>query len=307
MGLELAYLCSAILVTLGLIGVTDDAKAPRSHFLAAAGILLAIVATFADHWVSEYVGVVVSLLLGLVAGVLVSLRLRDQPLPQTVLLLSAIGALAAVFVAGAEIHKQGLKFETASAKVTEEWKGFSTAIQQSRGVETPKIVLPGSQALAMIISGLVGGFAGAAGGMAWLKRVQKELVKNFLKPEQPLPFIAGLTFAPLAFGCLVFLWPQRESLFWVMVVLSASLGYVVAMVLKRRDITFVCPLVNFGCGLAGAAAGLVIRNWLVVIAGGTVAGANAMLARAALLEIRGEAQPSETVTGEPTGAPVTAN
>jgi NAD/NADP transhydrogenase beta subunit len=269
--------------------------------LVSAGILLGCVIAFAAG-VSEYVGVVASLVVGAGAGAILAMWLRNEPLPQASLLLGALGAAAALLVAGAELHHARMQHSNVAALRDAQFAGVKIAVRRAEEEKLPPILfgLPGTAVLAIAVAGIAGGATVVAGGMAYLKRTQKELVKGFLRPERPELFVAGLGAAVLLLAALLLKWPHRESLYWVMVVVTGGLGYVVAMVLKRRDITLVSPLVNCGCGLAGAAAGLAIGNALVIVAGGIVAGANAAIARQAYGELKAANQ--STVEKEPEAA-----
>ena len=102
--INLAYLASAILFILALKGLTHPRTAVRGNFLGAVGMLVAILATFADRNVlgggtEAFVKILGAMAVGGAIGGVLAVRVQMTAMPQMVALLNGFGGAASALVA----------------------------------------------------------------------------------------------------------------------------------------------------------------------------------------------------------------
>ena len=101
--LQLAYLAAAVLFILGLRNLSSPRTAPSGNLLAAAGMLLAVVATLVSQGIIGWPVILAGVVLGSAIGAALALRIQMTAMPQMVALLNGFGGAASALVAGAEL------------------------------------------------------------------------------------------------------------------------------------------------------------------------------------------------------------
>ncbi|HEM45483.1 MAG TPA: NAD synthetase, partial [Alphaproteobacteria bacterium] len=100
--IQLAYLVAAVLFILGLRNLSSPKTAPLGNWMAAVGMLIAVVATLLVQGVVDFVVVAAGVAVGSVIGAVFALRVAMTAMPQMVALLNGFGGAASALVAGAE-------------------------------------------------------------------------------------------------------------------------------------------------------------------------------------------------------------
>ncbi len=101
--IQFAYLVAAVLLIRGLSGLGSPKTAPRGNLTAAAGMLIAIVATLLMKGVVSYTVIIAGLVVGSAIGAVLALRIQMSAMPQMVALLNGFGGGASALVASAEL------------------------------------------------------------------------------------------------------------------------------------------------------------------------------------------------------------
>jgi len=244
----LAYLISAILFVVGLKVMSKPKTAVRGNAIAAAGMLLAILATFFDRGVSGYFMILVGLIAGTVIGTILAKRVEMTSMPQLVGLLNGLGGAASVFVAFADLLNSSDHFA--------------------------------DTLVAIGISGMIGAVTFWGSMIAYAKLQEwPQFKKPFSFPNQQ-----AINVSLLVLNCLLILCLTLTESFSLQVVCylgiavtSSVLGVFLVNPIGGADMPVVISLMNSYSGIAGAATGFVIDNNALIIAGALVGASGIIL------------------------------
>lgn len=245
----LAYLVAAALFIIGIRRLRRPETARSGNTLAAFGMTIALAATLFVIEFESLLLIGVAVLVGAVLGAVSAQRVKMTAMPQMVAAYNGLGGGAAALIALSEFsHMESGGEESAVAAIT-----------------VPLTVLIGSVS-----------FAGSV--VAFTKLQEIAFTGSVSFPLQQIVnalLFAGvlLLAANAVFGgaILPFLSPVAS----VVVVLAASLILGVSLVIPigGADMPIVISLLNAFTGLAAAASGFVLNNYILII-GGTIVGAS---------------------------------
>ncbi len=247
---KLVYLLAAVLFIFGLKAMTHPRSAVRGNFLGAVGMLLAIAAalvTVATADDKSYVYIVLGLILGSVIGAVCAYRIEMTAMPQFVALFNGFGGLASVLVAGGELTRETLRGHTMSV----------------------------DSLLAIGVSGLIGAVTFSGSVVAWGKLQEVDFFKKPIIIPFQQPINALVAVVVLLLGAAV-----TAGYGWVyvpLVLVSLALGYLLVNPIGGADMPVVIALLNSYSGLAAAATGFVIDNYVLIIAGSLVGASGIIL------------------------------
>jgi len=239
--LNFGYLIAAVLFILGIKGMTHPRTAVRGNQLGALGMLIAVVVTLFANGVSWTI-VILGMLIGSAGGVWLANTVQMTQMPQLVALFNGFGGIASVLVAAAEVLK-----------------GTS-----------------GVGSFAAGLTGLIGSvtFTGsliAAGKLHELPQFKK-------------PWSFGgqqVASAALLLLSLLLAWGMMTAggglEYFFLVVIALVLGVFLVTPIGGADMPVVIALLNSYSGLAAAAAGFVISNNVLIIAGSLVGASGLIL------------------------------
>jgi len=243
---NLAYLIAAILFIRGIKGMTHPRTAVRGNLTGALGMLLAVVVTVWQLGLLPLGVAIVGMALGAVAGYVMATRVQMTQMPQMVGLFNGFGGLASLLVAGAETHTH-----------------FAGAANVSEA------------ACAAGVTGLIGAVT-FTGSMVAAGKLQE--LDMFRKPWSfPGQRVAN---AVLLLSCLglTFLMLGGHGWAYILIVLLAGvLGVLLVVPIGGADMPVVIALLNSYSGLAASAAGFVISNNVLIIAGSLVGASGLIL------------------------------
>jgi len=246
---DLAYLVAAILFILGIKRLRSPRTARAGNALAALGMLIAVVATFAVRSPQGLLLVVAGLAVGGVIGALLAVRVKMTQMPQMVALFNGFGGLASALVAGGEWmreHAAGGQGFLAQSLVA---MGISAAIGC--------VTFTGS----MVAGGKLHGFISG---------------KPIKIPAQ----------APLTIGLLI---GAAAGVVWLVAgggptgaiilttIVGLALGLLITLPIGGADMPVMVSLLNSYSGLAAAAAGFTIQNKALIVAGALVGASGLIL------------------------------
>jgi NAD(P) transhydrogenase subunit beta len=189
-----------------------------------------------------------------VIGAVMAVKYPMTGMPQMVALLNGFGGAASTLVAGAELWNKPLAAE--GARDLESWTQF---------------------AIATALTGLIGAvtFWGSLVAFGKLEELP-QFKKAWTDPNRHWINL-GLAIATLLLVIGVCVYPRSILLYWLLVIVGSVLGCTLTMPIGGADMPVVICLLNSYSGLAAAAAGFVIDNSVLVIAGSLVGASGLIL------------------------------
>ncbi len=249
---ELAYIAAAVLFIFGLKMLGSARTAKRGNLVSAAGMLIAVAATLLTQGIVSYKLLLAGLVLGSAIGSLAARRVQMTAMPQMVALLNGFGGLASLFVGWAEYHR-ALKIE--------------------------HLDIPAFTMVATYLAAIIGGITFTGSMVAYAKLAEKIDGKPFLfRGQKPLnASLLALSVLMLAIGS--FAPGSTYGLFLAAAAISFVLGVLAVIPIGGADMPVVISLLNSYSGLAACAAGFIIGNTVLVVAGCLVGASGLILTR----------------------------
>jgi NAD(P) transhydrogenase subunit beta len=275
--INLAYLAASMLFIVAFKLMTSPRTAVRGNCLGAAGMAIAIIAACFEKDVAASVAARGSwplLMLGFAAviggvvGALMAIKYPMTGMPQMVALLNGFGGAASTLVAAAELWNK-----TANARIVDvAGSPTATALAAQHDLH------PWTQfAIATALTGLIGAvtFWGSLVAFGKLEELP-QFKKAWTDPNRHwINLRLAVATLLLIFGvCMA---PQSNLLYWLLVIVGSVLGCTLTMPIGGADMPVVICLLNSYSGLAAAAAGFVIDNSVLVIAGSLVGASGLIL------------------------------
>jgi len=234
--LRYLYILSAVLFILGLKGLSSPKYARRGMFLAAFGMLMAIVGTLFHPEIVNYRWISIGLAIGSIVGGSMGLRIPMTAVPQRTALSHSLGALAASLI------------------------GISEYVRHlAVGLDSVKMTTIG---LEVVIGSLT--FTGSLMAAGKLQG---------LLPGAPITYrgqnVFNITLLAAVIGTLIYLVfvPAASALFFVIVGLALLFGFLLVIPIGAADMPVVIALLNSYGGLADASMGFVLMNKIQIITG----------------------------------------
>jgi NAD(P) transhydrogenase subunit beta len=247
-GIQLTYLVAASLFIFGLKKLGSPATARNGNVIAAVGMLLAIVATMLDQHVLNYEMILLGLAIGSGIGAIAAYKVQMTEMPQMVGLLNGLGGAASALVAVAEF-----------------WRLLDS------GAPVPLDVN-----ISMLLDVLIGGvtFTGSFLAFAKLQGLISGSPITFPLQQQ---FNLVLLAAYVTGSIYLIMTPDSLPIFLGVVAVSLVLGVMFVIPIGGGDMPVVISLLNSLSGIAAAAAGFVVMNNMLIIAGALVGASGIIL------------------------------
>ncbi len=247
-GIQLTYLVAASLFILGLKKLGSPATARNGNLVAAVGMLLAIIATLLDQKVLNYEMILVGLAIGSVLGTVIAYKVQMTEMPQMVGLLNGLGGASSALIAVAE---------------------FWRLLDSSQPI-------PLDVNISMLLDVLIGGVTLTGSFLAFAKLQGLVSGTPITFPlQQPVNlFLLG---SYLAGSAYLIMTPDSLPVFLGVVAVSLVLGVMFVLPIGGGDMPVVISLLNSLSGVAAAAAGFVVMNNMLIIAGALVGASGIIL------------------------------
>jgi H+-translocating NAD(P) transhydrogenase subunit beta len=245
--INLAYIAASILFIFGIKMLGNASTARRGNFLSSLGMLLAVVVTLLNREIiTSYSLIVGGLALGASIGFIWAKKVQMTGMPELVALFNGFGGLASLLVGWAE-YARGSKLE---------WVATS--------YENPSFTV-----FVIVLAILIGGITFTGSIVAYLKLSGKMGGSPTNFPGQNA-INASLFLALLGVG--VFLAVNYASgsatiAFYTVMGIALLLGILGVIPIGGGDMPVVISFLNSCSGLAAAAAGFVILNNVLIVAG----------------------------------------
>ncbi len=251
---SLAYLVAAVLFILALRGLSSPVTSRSGNRFGMIGMAVAIIATLLHHDMSfsGFGLIALGLVIGGSTGVVVALRIQMTALPQLVAAFHSLVGLAAVFVAAAALNAP-----------------------EAFGIGVPGAIH--TQSLVEMSLGLGIGAITFSGSLIAFAKLQA------LMKGAPITF-AGQHYLNLGLAILLailvlafVLTGGDQILFWLIALLSLTLGFLIIIPIGGADMPVVVSMLNSYSGWAAAGIGFTIQNLALIITGSLVGASGAIL------------------------------
>ena len=247
--IQASYIAATLLFILGLKGMSAPRTARRGIVWAGVGMLVAVVATFFEPAMTNYLLMVIAVAVGATVAYVAAKRVAMVDMPQMVAIYNGMGGGAAALIAANEFLR-------------------STTM-------TPSFAILG------VIGALIGSIS-FSGSMIAFAKLQGIIKKSFLFPGQNVLNILVLA-AAIVLGVFVTLQhtghlggPIGPTL-GVFFALALLYGVLMTLPIGGADMPVVISLYNAFTGLAVGLEGYVLGNAALIIAGIVVGSAGTLL------------------------------
>jgi H+-translocating NAD(P) transhydrogenase subunit beta len=249
LAIAVAYLVAAVLFILGLKQLSSPKGARNGNFTAAAGMVIAIVATLPllHFTTAGLIVIVIGVLIGGGVGTVGARMVKMTAIPQMVALFNGVGGGAAALVAVAELLRFG---------------------------DHP----PFAEAFPSVFSIVIGSISFAGSMIAFAKLQELMTGTPITYPGQQL--VNGLIAAAiLGFVVAVLAIASIPFSFIGLMVLALVLGVAFVLPIGGADMPVVISLLNAFTGLAVAASGFTLNNFALIVAGTLVGASGSLLTK----------------------------
>ena len=247
-GIELSYLLAAILFIIGLKQLSSPATARQGNFLAAIGMLIAIIATLINQEILSYGLIAVALVIGSIIGLVSAQKVPMTAMPQMVGIFNGLGGAASALIA-----------------IGEYWR----LLQSGENIAFDSILIA---ILGILIGGVT--FTGSVLAFAKLQELISGAPVTF-PFQQPFNILLLLTF--LGGSVYLFFDPTSIDVFLTLVVLSLIFGALFVLPIGGGDMPVVISLLNSFSGIAASVVGFILMNSMLIIAGALVGASGIIL------------------------------
>ena len=254
--INLSYILASVLFIFGLKMLSSPDTAQRGNFVSSLGMLFAVVVTLLSKEIVSFQFILIGLIGGGAVGAIAAVRIKMTSMPELVALLNGFGGASSLLVASAELFAL-----TASNLVAMIAIGIATII----GGVTFSGSLIAFGKLSEIMPGKPYLFIG--------QKILTGLVILLLLLLL-VQFCSGIFFAEILFG---FDWINEQYALILLIALSLLLGILLAIPIGGADMPVIIALLNSYSGLAACAAGFVIGNNVLIVAGSLVGASGLIL------------------------------
>ena len=246
--IEFGYIVASVLFIIGIKMLGRPERARRGNMVSALGMLIAVVSALFECCLSFSL-VIAGMVVGAFIGVIAARSVKMTSMPQMVAILNGFGGLASLLVG---------------------WENYHSMPQSNLFIT-----------IAILLAVLIGGVAFSGSLIAYGKLAERISGRPiFFKGQQIVNaiiitaiLICGVTFSfnPAAAHSYV--------LFIIIICLSLILGVLGVIPIGGADMPVVIALLNSYSGLAASAAGFIILNNVLIVAGALVGASGLVLTR----------------------------
>jgi H+-translocating NAD(P) transhydrogenase subunit beta len=242
------YIIASILFIFGLKMLSKPSTARQGNFVSAVGMFVAIISVLLNQGL-DFSWIIVGIIIGSVVGAVAARKVKMTAMPEMVALFNGFGGIASLLVGWAEYHKAQM-------------------------VMAP---YTNTSMIAIYLAILIGGVTFAGSLIAYLRLSETIDGKPTIFKFQHLLNLS-LLIAVFA-GCAFFVGDPYNtySVLLIAIALSLVLGVLVVIPIGGADMPVVISLLNSYSGLAACAAGFIINNEVLIVAGALVGASGIIL------------------------------
>ena len=248
---SILYLVSALFFIFALRGLSHPESSRLGNIFGIIGMFIAIITTLMFKSVLSYYEIGISILIGGSIGTFIAIRIQMTALPQLVAAFHSLVGLAAVFVAAAAFYNPESFNIGVYGKIPS-----SSLVEMSIGTLIGAITFSGSILAFSKLQGLISG---------------KPIIFKFQHT------INAIIFLIIIFLIIYFVLNQSPEIFWIIVIVSILLGFLVVIPIGGADMPVVISMLNSYSGWAACGIGFTLSNNLLIITGALVGASGAIL------------------------------
>ena len=246
---NLSYILASMLFIFGLKQLGSPETAQRGNLISSSGMLLAVLVTLVNNQIISYEWLAIGLILGILVGATAASLVKMTSMPELVALFNGFGGIASLLVGSAEYLGTG-----------------------SLGLISLTAIF-----LTLIIGGVT--FSGSLIAYGKLSEILPGRQITF-KGQRIVLIVMFLTALFLG-GHLIFDFSLSgwSSLYTFLLLISFALviGLLITLPIGGADMPVIIALLNSYSGLAASAAGFVINNNVLIVAGALVGASGLIL------------------------------
>ena len=246
---NLSYILASMLFIFGLKQLGSPETAQRGNIISSSGMLLAVLVTLVNNQIISYEWLAIGLILGILVGATAASLVKMTSMPELVALFNGFGGIASLLVGSAEYLGTG-----------------------GLGLISLTAIF-----LTLIIGGVT--FSGSLIAYGKLSEILPGRQITF-KGQRIVLIVMFLTALFLG-GHLIFDFSLSgwSSLYTFLLLISFALviGLLITLPIGGADMPVIIALLNSYSGLAASAAGFVINNNVLIVAGALVGASGLIL------------------------------
>ena len=243
---NLLYLVTIVTFILALRFLSSPRRARQGNLLGAAGMALAIAVTLAQDGLENYGWMAAAMAVGAVVGIVGARSVKMTAMPQMVALFNGVGGGAVALIALAEFHN------LAAAG------------------------LAGEESVSILLSALIGSISFAGSLIAFGKLQELISGRPIVYPGQQ--FVNGaVLLVALALGAAILAGADSDALVVGLILTACLFGVLFVLPIGGADMPVVISLLNAFTGLAASAAGFLLHNNVLIVAGALVGASGTLL------------------------------
>ena len=244
--INFSYIVSAGLFILGLKMLGSPATARRGNLVSAIGMLLAIVVTLLNQGL-DYKWIIIGMAIGSVIGLISAYKVEMTSMPEMVALFNGFGGISSMLLA---------------------WGEYAQHPHMSVFI-----------AIVAFLSAFIGGVTFSGSMVAFGKLSGKITQQAVVFPGQHI-INSLILIGVLAAAVFFAMQPATEvgtDVFYLILALALIFGITSTIPIGGADMPVVISLLNSYSGLAACAAGFVIANNILIVAGALVGASGIIL------------------------------
>ena len=246
---NIVYLISASLFIIGLKRLASPTTARNGNRLASLGMLIAIIVTILKYTDNNFEWIIIGIVIGGLLGIILSKYVQMTAIPQLVAIFNGFGGGASALVAIYEILY-------------------------------PKESVISIFVLAAIAFSTILGSLTLTGSFIAFGKLQEII------PTRPILFplrnyLNSFLLLLIVFFAIMMVIPNFSSLniLYILIALSLLAGILIVIPIGGADMPVIIALLNSYSGIAGAGAGFVLNNPVLIISGSLVGASGLILTR----------------------------
>jgi NAD(P) transhydrogenase subunit beta len=248
----LLYLVASICFIMALRGLSSPVTSRGGLVYGVTGMVIAILTTLASPLVHSYWLIILGIAIGGAIGAVIARRIQMTALPQLVAFFHSLVGLAAVCVAASAFYAPGnYGILDASGRID-----AGSLLEMGLGTAIGAITFTGSIIAFCKLQGIIGG-------------------KPLMFPGQHLLNLALGVAILVLIG--LFMGTQAPLVFWLLVLASLALGFLLILPIGGADMPVVISMLNSYSGWAACGIGFTLANSLLIVTGALVGSSGAIL------------------------------
>ncbi|MBW2438695.1 MAG: NAD(P)(+) transhydrogenase (Re/Si-specific) subunit beta, partial [Deltaproteobacteria bacterium] len=237
--IDFGYILASMLFIIGIKMLGRPERARQGNMVSALGMLIAVVAALFECCLSFSL-VIAGVVVGALIGIIAARTVKMTSMPQMVAILNGFGGLASLLVG---------------------WENYHSSPDGNRFV-----------IFAIVLAVLIGGVAFSGSVVAYGKLAERISGRPIFFKGQKI-INAAIIAAIFICGAL-FVWSPTAALAYplliLIIILALFLGVLGVIPIGGADMPVVIALLNSYSGLAASAAGFIILNNVLIVAGALV-------------------------------------